>query len=107
MEVFQFTGGIRRRLILGQSQTVTLFFFFGFNDADRLSVYKKDIIGRSNIGIILANGDANISTEVEFVPILNLPACLHKKMINLLSRLLFRFHMITCDERLLEPEKLP
>ena len=96
----------RRRLFLGLNQTVTLFFLFGFNDADRLSVYKKDIIGGSNIGIILSNGDANTGTEVEFIPILNLPACLHKKMINLLSRLLFRFHMTTCGEMLLEPEQL-
>lgn len=88
-------------------QADALFLFFGFDDADGFAVHKEDVIGRSDLGKILPHGHADTGIEVELVPILNLPAGLAKQMINLLPRLLFRFHMTTCGERLLELEKLP
>jgi hypothetical protein len=46
----------------------------GFENADRLSIFKKEIIGITGLEGKFTDGDTGASTQIELIIILNLPA---------------------------------
>ena len=67
----------------------------GFENADRLSVLKKKIVGIAGSEREFTNGNAGGGAEIEIIIILNLPACQMEEFVNILPGFFFRFHWYT------------
>jgi len=61
----------------------------GFDNADGLFINEQRVVGRTDIGLVLANGNPQARVEIDGLPVLNNPADLDQTLIDLVARDLF------------------
>ena len=58
---------------------------FRLDDADRFPVHEQDVVGRTNIGLILPDRNAGASTPIDAVLVLNYPTGRCEHRVNLVA----------------------
>jgi hypothetical protein len=77
---------------LSAGSSVGSFLRHGFQNADRLSILKKKIVGIAGLEGELTDGNTPESPKIQFIIILNLPASQIEEYINILPGFFFRSH---------------
>ena len=61
----------------------------GFDHANGFVSYEENIVCRTDIGLVLTNGDPGTGIEIDLLLVLNQPACLLQHQVDLVARPLF------------------
>jgi hypothetical protein len=77
-------------LLFDRRDLVAPFLGFGLDDANCFLSNEKDIVGRADIGLVLANGDPKPGTEIDGHLVLNNPAGFLQMFVDLIAGNLFR-----------------
>ena len=60
-------GGIAGGLLFDRRDLVAPVLWLGFDDADRLLVHEQHIVGRADVGLVFAHGDARTGVEIDLL----------------------------------------
>lgn len=86
---FKLRIGVTLRLLFDRSQSDAPIIGFRFDNTYRLHVCKKDIVGGSNVCLILTNSDAEPCAKIDGVLVLNIPTRRSETLIDAVSGNLF------------------
>ena len=64
-------------------------FFFRFDEAKGFAVDKEHVVGGAAFGLNFTHGHAKGGEKVEFIGVLNRPACSHKLRVDYVAGFLF------------------
>jgi hypothetical protein len=97
VDPFERRSRIAGGLFLHSRNFVAPILGFRLDHADRLLINEKHIVGRANVGLVLANGDALARVKIDVLFVLNDPARLGQILVDLITSDLFGVLVLVGD----------